>query len=578
MIEAILTQEKELCKIRDTSDRIMAKIYARASLIARCSNDVKALEKLLLALPPPIEGILGAAFQVHLSKCLLFFLENEEFKRLCNQLIKSNEVLIDFKIALLVPIRQTIGSCFATAFLIHLQKTDLLTLVNDLFKTSFRGVLTRIIDQKEVRIPLCPKTGQIAVNGVPILSPQMKSYEYTVAALADVQIGFSRWNFYTALGLDHGYSGGLGKIIYTIIQKMMDAIQEDRKDLITDINLLEESLDFDDAAFKAAGSIDRMDSIKRSAKMKQMYLGRKIDDYEDEGKRAEQLSSLYIFFVDQYLELFPHYFQELYDPEIFAEGNIMEDRPAGFRLVYKHGRSDPKVWTYIHTDAEYISSVREFIVLTENILISLKKSSGLEKVIETIVSEILLAIDKKEFIEEQKARIGAMHESHLSEKGNTSPYAYIAGGNVLGLIGAYYSSTTPIATEKISAISPKDLCYSLIEFMKDAKNIDITDFDKDPFKGFIICNQTHAFNFLPGMKGFKEAWLDSGNTYSYIRDHFATNEPIVFADTNWGGKFLAFMVDQNAEINLVLTDGITVFPFSYWDHFFKPEEYWEICL
>ncbi len=578
MIETIVTQEKKLCKIRDSSDRIMAKIYLRASLIAKYSIDEKALKKLIAFPPPAIEGLLGEAFQAHLSRCLLFFLENNEFKRLCAQSIKSDGALIDFKIALLVPLRQTIGSCFATAFLIHLQKADLLTLANDLLKTALRGVLTRVIDQKEVRIPLCPKTGEVEKDGIAVLSPLMKSYEYTVAALADVQIGFSRWNFYTALGLDHEASGGLGKVIYTIIQKMMDAIEEDRKDLITDIEHLEQSLDFDDASFKAASSIDRMNSIKQSAKMKQMYLGRKIDDYEDEGKRAEKLSLLYKFFVDQYLELFPHYFQELYDPEMFAEGDIMEDRPAGFALVYKHGRSDPKVWTYIHTDEEYISSVREFIVLTENILISLKRSDGLEKVIETIVSEVLLSIDTKEFIEEQKTRIGAMHELHLLEKGNTSPYAYIAGGNVISLIKSYFSSTNSIETAKISAASPKDLCYYLIEFMKDAKNIDITDFDKDPFKGFIIYNETHAFNFLPGMKRFKDAWMDSGNTYSYIRDYFPIDEPIVFADTNWGGKFLAFKMDQDGEICLVLFDGILTTPFPNWDLFFKTGKHWDICL
>ena len=578
MIETILTEEKKLCKIRDNSDRIMAKIYSRASLVAKYSKDEKALKELIKCPPPAIEGLLGEAFQTHLSRCNLFFLENEEFKRLCVQSIKSDGALIDFKIALLVPIRQTIGSCFATAFLIHLQKADLLTLANDLLKTSLRGVLSRVIDQKEVRIPLCPKTGKVEVDGFPFLSPLMKTYEYTIAALADVQIGFSRWNFYTALGLDHIASGGLGKVIYTIIQKMMDAIEEDRKDLITDIKLLEQSLDFDDASFKAAGSIDRMDSIKRSAKMKQMYLGRKIDDYEEEGKRAEQLSSLYKFFVDQYLELFPHYFQELYDPEMFAEGDIMEDRPAGFVLVYKHGRSDAKVWTYIYTDKEYISSIREFVVLTENILISLKRSDGLEKVIESIISEILLVIDTKEFIEEQKIRIGAMHESYLLEKGNTSPYAYIAGGNVESLIKSYYSSTNPIETVKISATSPKDLCYSLIEFMKDVKNIDITDFDKDPFKGFIIYNETHAFNFLPGMKRFKDAWMDSGNTYSYIRDYFPIDEPIVFADTNWGGKFLAFKMNQDGEVTLVLFDGILTYPFSNWDLFLTAGKYWDICL
>ncbi len=578
MIETILTQEKELCKIRDTTDRIMAKIYARSAFVAKLSTEEKLLKQLLLMPFPPIEGLLGEAFASHMTRCIYFFLENEEFKRLCNQFFKSTTALIEFKIALLVPLRQTIGSCFATAFLIHLQKTDLLTLASDLAKTFLKSTLVRVIDQKEIRIPLCVKTGKIAAHGTALSSPMMKSYEYTVAALADVQVGFSRWNFHTALGLDHEATGGLGKLIYSIVQKKMDEIQEDRKNLVADIELLEKSLDFDDAAFKAAGSIERMESIKRSAKMKQMFLSQKAGEYDSEGKQMEKLSSLYQFFVDQYIELFPHYFQELYDPEMFAQGDIMEDQKAGFTLVYKHGRSDSKVWTYIQTDKEYIASLREFIVLTENILINLKRREGLEKVIEDIISEILLAVDTKEFMQEQKVRIEKMHQSHLLERGNTSPYAYIAGGNLHSLIKSYYSTSEAIKTEKISAQSAKDLCFSLIEWMKDVKNIDITDFEKDPFKSFIISNQTHAFNFLPGMKHFKESWMDGGNTYSYMRDHFTPGKLVVFADTNWGAKYLAFMIDSNKDYQIVLTDGIDVFSFLNWDHYFIKDATWEICL
>jgi hypothetical protein len=577
MIEIILAQEKELCKIRDKSDQRMAKIYSRASIIATLLTDDNKIKAFLSQLPPPIEGILGEFFHFHMIETLHFFLENEPFKRVCAE-EESLDRLIALKVALLVPLRQTIGSCFATAFLIHLQKTDLATLFNDLYKTSMKKVLTRVIDQKEVRIPQCIKTGRVQTEGVFIASPLMKSYEYTVAALADVQVGFSRWNFFSALGLDNTATGGLGKVIYGIIEKKVKEKNEEQKDLISDIEFLEQSLDFDDAAFKAASSIDRMNSIKQSAKIKQLYLDRKITDYEEGGKKNKAFASLYPFFIEQYGELFPHYFQELYDPEMAAGDNPFEDQAAGFRLVYKHGRSDSRVWTYIYTDQEYIAAIREFIVLTETILINLKRGEGLEKVIETIVSEILLAIDTKEFIEEQKQRVHSMHQTYLKREGNTSPYAYISGGNIESLIKSYYCSTTPLRKEKISAQTPKDLCYSLIEWMKDAKDIEISAFDKDPFKGFILTNEIHACNFLPGMEMFKKGWMDVGNTYSYMRDHFPINEPIVFADTNWGGFFLAFIIDPSSIFSLVLFDGSLSYPFNNWDFLFKKESYWEIYI
>ena len=47
----------------------------------------------------------------------------------------------------------------------------------------------------------------------------------------------------------------------------------------------------------------------------------------------------------------PEYFQEVYDADMHedVEGSLYDDSPAGFRLLYKHGRRNPGTWTLIHT-------------------------------------------------------------------------------------------------------------------------------------------------------------------------------------------------------------------------------------
>lgn len=578
MIETIIAQEKELGKIRDYSDRILAQIALRAHLVAEFSSDSKNSLFLLETQFPPIEGLLGASFNAHLKKCLSFFVDDEIFLSLAARL-KSSQ-LIEFKKALMIPLRQSVGSCFASALLIHLQNTDLAALAQDLFQAFLKKRVTRIIEGIEYKAPLSPKLGRIEAEKAMIASPLMKSYEYAVASFADVEIGFSKWNFHEALGLNHEADGGLGKVIYTIVEEKLSKINAEIKELSEEMNRLEDSLDIDDAAFRRSYSIERMNQIKSAAKAKHMHLYRMDNEISDQSKQAKNLSTLYKFFVEQYGALFPHYFQELYDPEMFSEGVIEEDRPAGFRLVYKHGRSDPKVWTYITDDKEYIQSLFDFITITEPILMSLKRDEGLEKEIETIISEILLAIQTPEFLKEQQKRIGKMHKKILKEEKNISPYAYIAGGSLRSLIKSFFVMADQPRCEKISAVSKMDLCFSLIEFLKDVKNHDVEPYQSDPFRPLLICNDTHAFNLLPGQEVLKKAWMHSGNTYSYIRDVLMqSKEPIVFADTNWATNFLAFVPNaEQTEFDLVLTDGVKMTPFMLWDSMFVKEATWEVYL
>ena len=572
-METFVKRDSELCKIQDSTTQSMARVYLRAKFLAEDLGGKRAKEYLKGALPPA-PGILGTYFEEHARRCLIFFEKDKVFKERCRQLVNEDGLLVEYRLALLLPLRQSVGSCFATAFLIHLQTTNLPLLAEELFVARKKNALKRTFDGEEMIIPFCPKTGELKGSGVFIHSALMKSFEYTVASLADVKVGFSRFNFAEALGLSKDHEGGLGKIIYSLVEEELTAANNERDELLREIEGLEKQLDYDQASFASASTLDRMDSIKRMAKYKNIALAQMVDEYEKKGEEGAFLAKLYAFFVEQYLALYPHYFQELYDPEMMGVGNILEDRPSGFRLVYKHGRSNPKLWSYIYSDKEYISYLRDFIVMTEPILTDLQRAHGMEEKVEALVSVLLQRVEEPAFLEEQKQRIAAMHKEHLGEEASISPYAYLSGGSLPALVDAFWQKEGSLEKVSISANSPTDLCLSLIEFMKDKHQGEVAH----EFTPILMSNDTHACNFLPGAKLFRAAWEDRGNSYTYLRDVLLhSREPIIFADSNWGGRYFAFY-PKDQQFSLVLYDGENISPFSLWNDHFGEGKTWDLYL
>lgn len=62
-----------------------------------------------------------------------------------------------------------------------------------------------------------------------------------------------------------------------------------------------------------------------------------------------------------------------------------EDASAGFRLFYKHGRTDASLWTAIKTKKEFNQFLRDFFLARESLLFVQAKE-------QTIITEIVAAI------------------------------------------------------------------------------------------------------------------------------------------------------------------------------------------
>ena len=261
---------------------------------------------------------------------------------------------------------------------------------------------------------------------------------------------------------------------------------------------------------------------------------------------------------------------------IQGDSEILEDRPAGFRLVFKHGRSDPTVWTMIYEEKEYLDALVDFFRMIEVDLGYATEFEGSKKLIQEIIDRVIQTIWEKPFIENAFLRIQKMHQSQISEVKSVKPWAYISGGNLDSLVSCYFSLKNPMVRKDFFPESPLELCAALIEYMKDLPYERAKQFEDNPAKAILMTNKIHAFLFKPGLKPFLEAWQERGNTYTYRRDH---EGPIPFADTNWGSDLFAFYKDKKGSLQLGRKSTFELKPLpQLWSTLFSKSDAWTLWM
>ncbi len=448
--------------------------------------------------------------------------------------LEKRDIIVVLIEALFIFLRQAVGSCFATAPIIYMQTNDPEFLFLDLYELITRGQLRRVIDGIEYKVPISIKTS----GKLDFESPILRCYEYTVASFADWKTEFYKWNMYTGLGLDTKDAYGIGSAVFNFLQEKLEVANKEIEKLQEELFHAEDRYKTTEALFRNVTSEDQARRLQAEAKMEAHHFYVSRDMMDEKRGNAENIAKFYPFFIEQLIRLFPLYFQEVFDPELTkGDGEILEDRPAGFRLMFKHGRSDPTVWTMIFDEKEYLKSLEEFFRLAEADIGYSADWKGAKDLIQEVIDRVIQTLWEKSFLQNAYLRIKEMHKTHVSEITSLQPWAYISGGSLESLVSCYFSLKNPLIKKEFFPESPLELCAFLIDYMKDLSYIEAKQFEDNPLKAILMTNQVHAFLFRPGLKTFLEAWQDRGNTYTYIRDHEGF---IAFADTNWGSELFAF--------------------------------------
>lgn len=355
----------------------------------------------------------------------------------------------------------------------------------------------------------------------------LKAWEFTLASFAETKAGFTRWNLYSSLGFQHEEAGGIGFSMYDVIIRKIELSKIKIQELQIDYEQKYAHLKYLEGRMQRAASEKELEWIKLDYKTK-MYEFNTLEALRDnENEKAQRTGNMFNLLTDAYYELFPQYFQEVYDADMHEVSvGQYDDSPAGFRLLFKHGRSNTSLWTYIKTPAEFIQALSDFFIATETELASRDDFKGLERELTEIITAIVTHIKTEEFLETAFYRMAAAHQSRIVknplenlDKVEKKPWAYTSGGSMATLVSSFFGLEDKPFEISRWVENPMELLVFLVDTMKQIPHKLMNDYVSRPNKSMLIHSPTHAFLMKPGLSPFKEAWLNESFTYTWVRDY-----------------------------------------------------------
>jgi len=465
--------------------------------------------------------------------------------------------------AYLTPLRQNVGSCFATAPCILIQAEQPENFFNDLTTLISTGKLSRVYEGQEFVVPMSLSGGVgitrkrfPAVLHKPLLeyldqipfytdmTPRtldehlkkckaglhvseqlvdltdhslLKAWEFTIASFSDFKIEIFKWNLYASLGFDQKEVGGIGHMLYHYLDVRLQESNSELEDV---------QKEYEHAYMRVKmteGLLRNADNEQKARRLQAEHASNVDHFYACQEKRdelhnsAEQYSQLFSFLLRTYSSMIPNYFQELYDADMIeVNETLFEDSPAGFRLLFKHGRSDPSAWTFIYTEKLFADSLESFFRMTEREVIEACEWEKGKKEIEAITTKLIYFVRTSEFIKSSYNRIKKFHAQHGIEAGQfKTPWSYVSGGTLPQLLQCYYLQPKDFTTEGATVHTPMELLTMYLDLFK---GLPPRVTSRSERSRMLATSPNHVFTILPSIEGFVKAWDTRHFTYTWIRD------------------------------------------------------------
>lgn len=354
----------------------------------------------------------------------------------------------------------------------------------------------------------------------------LKSWEFTVASFSENKAGFTTWNLYASLGFKPNEKGGIGESLYEILKIKLDESNRKVEGFQEEYDQAYSQLKYYETRIRTATTEKEIGWLKveYQSKVNEFHF---LEEMRNKlHSKAKRLANLFDQLIDIFMELFPQYFQEVYDASMHdVAANQYDDSPAGFRLVVKHGRGNTAQWTQIYTADEFIDALIGFFTATESEIRHSAEMEGLEEEFTEMITAVVLKIRSPEFLDSAFSRMAAAH--HIApipdplnnlDKIEKKPWAYVSGGSMVTLISTYYKSEEKPHEVARWVESPTELLVFLIDTMKLLPPKLKEEYVKNPNKSMLIHSPTHAFSLKPGFSQFMRAWTSEIFTYTYVRD------------------------------------------------------------
>ncbi|MFY7842669.1 MAG: hypothetical protein ACOVOR_01445 [Rhabdochlamydiaceae bacterium] len=346
--------------------------------------------------------------------------------------------------------------------------------------------------------------------------PFVKIWEYTLASFSDIKMQFSDWNLYAGLGLDPLEKEGLGQVIYQYVERKLEETKEKTESYHRVYEQLFYQVKTVESQFSSSSSSERADSLKSQHTSLYQELQSYLSLRDLEHQKGEFYTQFFKLLIESYTDKFKIFFQEIYDPDIQETKELeYEDDPAGFRLVYKHGRSKASLWSQIYDADQWLSSLIDFFRRVELDISDTLSSDLFKQDLSNITDQIILQIRSPFFL-----KYALQRSRNKSLKGLKKPWVYVSGGTLDTLIKTYAKREHPLTEEKRKVDSPMDFLIYLVDLMKSLPPKITDNLFHNRQMGMLAYSHTHAFILKPSFDVFKQASLDKGFSYTWVRDHF----------------------------------------------------------
>ncbi|KAF3362551.1 Uncharacterized protein PHSC3_000789 [Chlamydiales bacterium STE3] len=353
----------------------------------------------------------------------------------------------------------------------------------------------------------------------------LKTWEFTLASFAETKPNFTTWNLYSSLGFKPEEGGGIGNALYEMISHKLEQSNQKVHEYQEEYELLYSQLKYIEARVRNASSEKELNWIKIEYESKRNEFRTFEEMRNREHYKAGRFANLLNDLVDTYLELFPKYFQEVYDADMHeVKTGFYDDSPAGFRLLYKHGRTNTSQWTLIYTPQDYIEALTSFFTATEVEILAMPHFEGLQEDVSEIITRVITQIKTDEFLVSAFQRMGAMHQSALVKNPlenwkqiEKKPWSYTSGGSIDNLLSCYFRLDGKPTQVSRWVENEMELLVFFIDTFKQMPAKVLDDYIAHPSKSLLSHSPTHAYNLKPGF--IKEAVASDAFTYTWTRDN-----------------------------------------------------------
>ncbi|WP_068471498.1 hypothetical protein [Candidatus Protochlamydia phocaeensis] len=383
----------------------------------------------------------------------------------------------------------------------------------------------------------------------------LKTWEFTLASFSETKLEFTTWNLYASLGMGTSEPGGIGQCIQHNIQNKLDEVNRKVQDIQYEYEMVYTQVKTLESRMRHASTEKEVQwlKIEYQSRTNEFYF---LEEQRDAAQgQAAALVNLYDTLYKLYLELFKDYFQEVYDADMQeVTTGPFDDSPAGFRLLYKHGRSNTSQWTRIKNQNDFIDALASFFVATEPQIASSLEGRGIEKDLADVVTAIINHVKTKEFLETAFYRMAAAHHvplvkdplQHLDQV-EKKPWVYTSGGTMNTLVSCYYRIEDKPKEAAKWVENETELLVFLADTLKHISPNLMEPFLKGNRSAMLMQSPTHAFLLKPMQNPFRETWTNDEFTYTFVRDHFIKPAEMFVERILLNDDMLYFLVQELLE-------------------------------